>query len=146
MAAARLLTSLLFSIFKAEILNVNLLFKSTGGASSRPLRRLNLMRYLPDHGFPFPTERAAPRDSRRARSRIAPISDELRKIAAIQQTISAFEDVIADLDAECVDRAACAEDRLAQDRTAKKIMRSWGMGTRLSFIETFRSNGHYAPG
>lgn len=36
-----------------------------------------------------------------------PISDdELQKIAAIQQTSSAFEDVIADLDTECLDRAA----------------------------------------
>ncbi|MET4448920.1 hypothetical protein ABIB75_007232 [Bradyrhizobium sp. GM2.2] len=40
-------------------------------------------------------------------SRIGPISDdELQKIAAIQQTSSAFEDVIADLDTECLDRAA----------------------------------------
>lgn len=37
-------------------------------------------------------------------NRLGPVSeDELRQIAAIQQTISAFEDVIADLDCETSD-------------------------------------------
>ncbi|MET4279036.1 MULTISPECIES: hypothetical protein [unclassified Bradyrhizobium] len=66
------------------------------------------MRYLPDHGLPLVQLKERRREMVVAlQNRIGPIGDdELQQIAAIQQTISAFEDVIADLDAECLDRAA----------------------------------------
>ncbi|OSJ19908.1 hypothetical protein BST63_00785 [Bradyrhizobium canariense] len=66
------------------------------------------MRYLPDHGLPLVQLKERRREMVVAlQNRIGPIGDdELQKIAAIQQTISAFEDVIADLDAELLDRAA----------------------------------------
>ncbi len=41
------------------------------------------MRHLPDHGLP-----------------LIQLKEQLMQIAAVQQAISAFEDVIADLDAE----------------------------------------------
>lgn len=66
------------------------------------------MRYLTDHGLPLVQLKERRREMVVAlQNRVGPIGDnELLKIAAIQQTISAFEDVIADLDAELLDRAA----------------------------------------
>jgi len=66
------------------------------------------MRYLTDHGLPLVQLKERRRELVVAlQNRIGPIDDaEFLKIAAIQQTISAFEDVIADLDAEMMDRAA----------------------------------------
>ena len=66
------------------------------------------MRYLTDHGLPLVQLKERRRELVVAlQNRIGPIDDaELQKIAVIQQTISAFEDVIADLDAEMLDRAA----------------------------------------
>ncbi len=60
------------------------------------------MRYLPDHGLPFVQLKEHRRDLVVAlQNRNGPVSDwELMQIAAVQQAISAFEDVIADLDAE----------------------------------------------
>lgn len=56
----------------------------------------------PDHGLPLVQLKEQRRELVIAfRRRIDPLSAlELMKIAAIQHTISAFEDVIADLDAE----------------------------------------------
>ena len=66
------------------------------------------MKYLSDHGLPLVQLKERRREMVVAlQNRIGPISDdELTKIAAVQQTISAFEDVISDLDAELLDRAA----------------------------------------
>jgi hypothetical protein len=66
------------------------------------------MRYLTDHGLPLVQLKERRGELVVAlQKRNGPIDDaELVKIAAIQQTISAFEDVIADLDAEMFDRAA----------------------------------------
>ena len=60
------------------------------------------MRHLPDHGLPLVQLKEQRRDLIVAlQNRNAPVGGwELIQIAAIQQAISAFEDVIADLDAE----------------------------------------------
>src|ERR1700679_2138825 len=60
------------------------------------------MRYLPDHGLPLVQLKEQRRDLIVAlQNRNGPIGGwELIQIAAVQQAISAFEDVIADLDAE----------------------------------------------
>jgi hypothetical protein len=60
------------------------------------------MRYLPDHGLPLVQLKEQRRDLIVAlQNRNGPVSGwELMQIAAVQQAISAFEDVIADLDAE----------------------------------------------
>jgi hypothetical protein len=57
---------------------------------------------LPDHGLPLVQLKEQRRDLVVAlQNRSGPVSSwELMQIAAIQQAISAFEDVIADLDAE----------------------------------------------
>lgn len=57
---------------------------------------------LPDHGLPLVQLKEQRRDLVVAlQNRCGPVSGwELMQIAAIQQAISAFEDVIADLDAE----------------------------------------------
>ncbi|KWV55535.1 hypothetical protein AS156_05625 [Bradyrhizobium macuxiense] len=62
---------------------------------------------LPDHGLPLVQLKEQRRELVVAlQNRKAPVSNwELMQIAAIQQAISAFEDVIADLDAE-LDAAA----------------------------------------
>ena len=67
-----------------------------------------LMRYLPDHGLPLAQLKERRREMVVAlQNRIGPIGDdEFQKSAALQQTIFAFEDVIAGLDAELLDRAA----------------------------------------
>lgn len=60
------------------------------------------MQYPPDHGLPLIQLKERRREMVVAlQNRIGPIrDDELMQIAAIQQAISAFEDVIADLDCE----------------------------------------------
>jgi hypothetical protein len=60
------------------------------------------MRHLPDHGLPLVQLKEQRRDLIVAlQNRNGPIGGwELMQIAAVQQAISAFEDVIADLDAE----------------------------------------------
>ena len=61
-----------------------------------------LIRHLPDHGLPLVQLKEQRRDLVVAlQNRNGPISGwELMQIAAVQQAISAFEEVIADLDAE----------------------------------------------
>jgi len=61
-----------------------------------------MMRDLHDHGLPLVQLKEQRRDLVVAlQNRNGPVSAaELMLIAAVQQTISAFEDVIADLDAE----------------------------------------------
>jgi hypothetical protein len=61
-----------------------------------------MMRSLPDHGLPLVQLKEQRRDLVVAlQNRNGPVSGwELMQIAAIQQAISAFEDVITDLDAE----------------------------------------------
>jgi hypothetical protein len=61
-----------------------------------------LVRHLPDHGLPLVQLKEQRRDLIVAlQNRNGPISGwELMQIAAVQQAISAFEEVIADLDAE----------------------------------------------
>ena len=58
------------------------------------------MRHLPDHGLPLVQLKEQRRDLVVAlQNHLGPISGwQLMEIAAIQQTISAFEEVIADLD------------------------------------------------
>jgi hypothetical protein len=60
------------------------------------------MKSLPDHGLPLVLLKEQRRDLVVAlQNRNDPVSGwELMQIAAVQQAISAFEDVIADLDAE----------------------------------------------
>ena len=60
------------------------------------------MRQLADHGLPLVQLKEQRRDLIVAlQNRNGPVSGwELMQIAAVQQAISAFEDVIADLDAE----------------------------------------------
>jgi hypothetical protein len=62
----------------------------------------NIMRHLPDHGLPLVQLKEQRRDLVVAlQNRNGPVGGwELIQIAAVQQAISAFEDVIADLDAE----------------------------------------------
>jgi hypothetical protein len=61
-----------------------------------------MLRHLPDHGLPLVQLKEQRRDLIVAlQNRNGPVSGwELMQIAAVQQAISAFEDVIADLDAE----------------------------------------------
>ena len=68
-----------------------------------------MMKYLPDHGLPLIALKEQRRDLVVAlQNRSGPINSwELMQIAAVQQAISAFEEVIADLDAEAeMDAAA----------------------------------------
>jgi hypothetical protein len=60
------------------------------------------MRNLPDHGLPLVQLKEQRRDLVCAlQNRNGPVTGwELMQIASIQQAIQAFEDVIADLDAE----------------------------------------------
>jgi hypothetical protein len=61
-----------------------------------------MLRVLPDHGLPLVQLKEQRRDLVVAlQNRRGPVNAwELMQIAAIQQTIQAFEDVITDLDAE----------------------------------------------
>ncbi len=67
-----------------------------------------MMRHLPDHGLPLVQLKEQRRDLVVAlQNRNGPVGGwELIQIAAVQQAISAFEDVIADLDAEMEMEAA----------------------------------------
>ena len=67
-------------------------------------------RILPDHGLPLVQLKEQRRDLVVAlQNRTGPVSGwELMQIAAIQQAIQAFEDVIADLDAEDAEMEAAA--------------------------------------
>ena len=67
-----------------------------------------IMGNLPDHGLPLVQLKEQRRDLIVAlQNRNGPVSGwELMQIAAVQQAISAFEDVIADLDAEAEIEAA----------------------------------------
>ena len=60
-----------------------------------------MMRHLPDHGLPLVQLKEQRRDLVVAlQNRAGPVTGwELMRIAAVQQAISAFEEVIADLDA-----------------------------------------------
>jgi hypothetical protein len=73
---------------------------TNGGGVQR--HETNAMRPLPDHGLPLVQLKEQRRDLVVAlQNRNGPISGwELMQIAAVQQAISAFEEVIADLDAE----------------------------------------------
>jgi hypothetical protein len=64
--------------------------------------RDTIMKHLPDHGLPLIQLKEQRRDLVVAlQKRNGPVNGwELMQIAAVQQAISAFEDVIADLDAE----------------------------------------------
>jgi hypothetical protein len=59
------------------------------------------MRHLPDHGLPLVQLKEQRRDLVVAlQNRAGPVTGwELMQIAAVQQAITAFEEVIADLDA-----------------------------------------------
>jgi hypothetical protein len=63
---------------------------------------------LPDHGLPLVQLKEQRRDLVVAlQNRNGPVNGwELMQIAAIQQAIQAFEEVIADLDAETMEAAA----------------------------------------
>src|SRR4029079_10784987 len=63
---------------------------------------MTMIRHLPDHGLPLVQLKEQRRDLVVAlQNRNGPIGGwELMQIAAVQQAISAFEEVIADLDAE----------------------------------------------
>jgi hypothetical protein len=67
-----------------------------------------MMRHLPDHGLPLVQLKEQRRDMVVALQNCnGPVSGwELMQIASVQQAISAFEDVIADLDAEMEAEAA----------------------------------------
>jgi hypothetical protein len=67
-----------------------------------------MMRNLSDHGLPLVQLKEQRRDLVVAfQNRNGPVSGwELMQIAAVQQAIQAFEDVIADLDAEMEAEAA----------------------------------------
>ena len=67
-----------------------------------------MMRNLSDHGLPLVQLKEQRRDLVVAfQNRNGPVSGwELMQIAAVQQAIQAFEDVIADLDAEMEMEAA----------------------------------------
>jgi hypothetical protein len=60
-----------------------------------------MMRHLPDHGLPLVQLKEQRRDLVVAlQNRAGPVTGwELMQIAAVQQAITAFEEVIADLDA-----------------------------------------------
>ena len=67
-----------------------------------------MMKLLPDHGLPLVQLKEQRRDLVVAlQNRNGPIGGwELMHIAAVQQAITAFEEVIADLDAEAEMEAA----------------------------------------
>jgi hypothetical protein len=78
--------------------------ETSGYTDDRPIHGMGniIMRHLPDHGLPLVQLKEQRRDLIVAlQNRNGPVSGwELMQIAAVQQAISAFEDVIADLDAE----------------------------------------------
>jgi hypothetical protein len=91
------------SIVKICVSFVSLRESRWASLDIRSIEGWNTMtRYLPDHGLPLIQLKEQRRDLIVAlQNRNGPVSYwELMQIAAIQQAISAFEDVIADLDAE----------------------------------------------
>ena len=82
------------------------------------------MRHLPDHGLPLVQLKEQRRDLIVAlQNRNGPVSGwELMQIAAVQQAISAFEDVIADLDAEM--EAAALDVRRSASMPSVQLRRS----------------------
>jgi hypothetical protein len=75
------------------------------------------MSYMPDHGLPLVQLKEQRRELVVALQRhVGPISGwQLMQIATVQQAISAFEEVISDLDAE-------AEDPVTVDDTEANIV------------------------
>jgi hypothetical protein len=75
------------------------------------------MSYMPDHGLPLVQLKEQRRELVVALQRhVGPISGwQLMQIATVQQAISAFEEVISDLDAE-------AEDPITVDDTEANIV------------------------
>jgi len=69
--------------------------------------------YPTDHGLPLVQLKERRREMVVAlQNRTGSVTDdELRKIAAIQQTISAFEDVIADMDCEQISTRYVASEK-----------------------------------
>ena len=69
-----------------------------------------MLRHLPDHGLPLVQLKEQRRDLVVAlQNRKGPVTErEMLQIAAVQQAIYAFEDVIADLDAEAEIEAVAA--------------------------------------
>jgi hypothetical protein len=69
--------------------------------------------YPTDHGLPLVQLKERRREMVLAlQNRAGPVADdELTKIATIQQAISAFEDVIADLDCEQISASHVASDK-----------------------------------
>jgi hypothetical protein len=61
-----------------------------------------MMKYLPDHGLPLVQLKELRRDMAVALQKHSGpvVFEERMRIAAVQAAISAFEDVISDLDAE----------------------------------------------
>jgi hypothetical protein len=70
------------------------------------------MSYLTDHGLPLVQLKEQRRDLVVAlQNQLGPVTPwQLMQIAAVQQAISAFEDVILDLDAEC--QASSCDDNV----------------------------------
>jgi len=83
-------------------------FQNPFGTSGYQQKAGEVVMGLPDHGLPLVQLKEQRRDLVVAlQNRSGPVSSwELMQIAAIQQAISAFEDVIADLDAEMEMEAA----------------------------------------
>ncbi len=71
------------------------------------------MHYPPDHGLPLVQLKELRREMVVAlQNRASPLGDdELRQIAVIQQAISAFEEVIADLDYETDGKCEAMDQR-----------------------------------
>jgi hypothetical protein len=76
--------------------------------------------YEPDHGLPLVQLKEHRRDLVIAlrNRRASPTAHELMEIAAVQHAISAFEDVIADLDAESETDSHSAKVLLMAGRSA----------------------------
>jgi hypothetical protein len=86
----------------AELLGYSWMLPNPGGQRTVKGLGNTTMGYLPDHGLPLIQLKEQRRDLVVAlQNRNGPVNGwELMQIAAVQQAISAFEDVIADLDAE----------------------------------------------
>ena len=84
-----------------------------------------MLRHLPDHGLPLVQLKEQRRDLVVAlQKRNGPVNGwELMQIAAVQQAISAFEDVIADLDAEMEAAALAVLAHLRQFRACTPASR-----------------------
>ena len=90
------------------------------------------MRYLPDHGLPMVQLKEQRRDLVVAlKHRKAPITDdELLSIAALQQAITAFEEVISDLDAEFLEAARQHVRDHHDNQRAEQHDEKWVRGAR----------------